>query len=80
MRAAVVKPEDFVREVQSRSNQLQAAIHAEAALRIDLSVGVKISIPFGSFDAEVVAVLKAVAEDICVVCETPTRIETRRRS
>jgi hypothetical protein len=71
VRASGIESEHFVGEVESGSDQLQATVHTETSLRIPLGVSIKISISFGSFDAEVVTVLKAVAEDVGVIVRNP---------
>src|SRR5215813_352261 len=75
MGTAVVKAKDFIREVQSRSNDLEAAADAEASLSIHLSVRVEVGITIWSFftkrnqirSAVGIHVLELVLENIGVI-------------
>src|SRR6516225_3059703 len=49
LRAALIKPEHFVCQVQTGDNQLQSAIHADLCLRIDLEMRIEVDIAIWTF-------------------------------
>ena len=51
-RAAVVKSEYFIGEIQSRDRELQTTVHAEAGLRVHLGVLVQIRVSARPFDSQ----------------------------